>query len=219
MFHFSKTLALLPQFLAGAGVTLGVSALGFLVGTVIGFGLLACGKSRWRAIRWIGALYTSFIRGTPLIVQIFVVYYVLPGLIGIDLPPLFAGILALSLNSAAFVAEILRAGLTRIAIGQYEAAKALGLSPAITWMKIILPQLFRVVIPPMLNEFTMLVKASSILSVITVVELTRTSQNIMNITYRPVEAFCVAAVLYFIMLFSCSLLTRHLERKAQGERA
>jgi polar amino acid transport system permease protein len=218
MFHFSKTLTFLPQFLTGAAITLGVSALGFLVGTLIGFGLLACGRSRWRVVRWIGALYTSFIRGTPLIVQIFVVYYVLPGLVGIDLPPLLAGVLALSFNSAAFVAEILRAGLTRIPAGQYEAAKALGLKPVVTWFKIILPQLMRSIIPPMVNEFTMLVKASSILSVIAVVELTRTAQNIMNVTYRPVEAFCVAAVLYFIVLFSCSLLTRHLERKAGGAR-
>jgi polar amino acid transport system permease protein len=219
MFHFSKTLALLPQFLVGAGITLGVSAVGFLVGTLIGFGLLACGRSRWLVVRWIGAIYTSFIRGTPLIVQIFVVYYVLPGLIGIDLPPLVAGVLALGFNSAAFVAEILRGGLTRIPAGQYEAAKALGLKPAVTWLKVILPQLMRTIIPPMVNEFTMLVKASSILSVIAVVELTRTAQNIMNVTYRPVEAFCVAAVLYFIVLFSCSLLTRRLERRAQGGRA
>ncbi|WP_348628526.1 amino acid ABC transporter permease [Mesorhizobium sp. SEMIA 3007] len=127
--------------------------------------------------------------------------------------------MALSFNSAAFVAEILRAGLTRIPAGQYEAAKALGLKPVVTWFKIIMPQLFGAIIPPMVNEFTMLVKASSILSVIAVVELTRTAQNIMNVTYRPVEAFCVAAVLYFIVLFSCSLLTRHLERKAEGARA
>ena len=105
MVDFSRTIAFLPQFLAGAGVTLTVSALGFALGTVIGFGLLACRRSRWRAVRFIGALYTSFIRGTPLIVQIFVVYYVLPGLAGIDLPPLLAGVLALSFNSAAFVAE------------------------------------------------------------------------------------------------------------------
>lgn len=219
MFDFTRTLGLLPEFLSGAGVTLAVSGAGFLIGTAIGFGLLACGSSKWRLVRWLGALYTSFIRGTPLIVQIFVVYYVLPGLAGIDFPPLVAGVLALSLNSAAFVAEILRAGLTRIPIGQFEAAKALGLTPAVTWFKIVLPQLFRTITPPMVNEFTMLVKASAILSVITVVELTRTAQNIMNITYRPVEAFCVAAILYFIMLLSCSMFTRHLERWAEGARS
>jgi polar amino acid transport system permease protein len=219
VFDFARTLGMMPEFLLGACVTLSVSAAGFLIGTVIGFGLLACGKSNWRAVRWLGALYTSFIRGTPLIVQIFVVYYVLPGLVGIDLPPLLAGILALSLNSAAFVAEILRAGLTRIPIGQFEAAKSLGLKPAVTWFKIVLPQLFRTITPPMVNEFTMLVKASAILSVITVVELTRTAQNIMNITYRPVEAFCVAAVLYFIMLFVCSMFIRHLERRVEGARS
>ncbi len=216
MFDFSRTLAMFPQFLAGAGVTLGVSLTGFMLGIVIGFVLLWAGRSSWRAVRWLGALYTSFIRGTPLIIQIFVVYYVLPGLLGIDLPPLLAGILALALNSAAFVAEILRAGLTRIPAGQFEAARSLGLPIVITWIKVVLPQLFRNVTPPMVNEFTMLVKASAILSVITVVELTRTAQNIMNITYRPTEAFCIAAVLYFIMLFTCSMFIKHLESKTEA---
>jgi His/Glu/Gln/Arg/opine family amino acid ABC transporter permease subunit len=218
-FDFAKTLALLPQFLTGAGITLAVSALGFALGTAIGFGLLACGMARSRAIRWPGAAYSSFIRGTPLLVQILVVYYVLPGLVGIDLPPLVAGILALALNSAAFVAEILRAGLSRIPRGQFEAAKALSLPFAVTWGKVILPQLLRNIVPPMVNEFTMLVKASAILSVITVVELTRTSQNIMMSTYRPVEAFVVAAALYFIILFGCSVLARRLELKTEQARA
>lgn len=218
MFDFSRTFGMLPQFLAGAGVTLSVSLAGFCLGLLISFLILGANSSRFRVIRFLGALYTSFIRGTPLIVQIFVVYYVLPGLIGVDFPPLMAGILALSLNSAAFLAEILRGGLTRIPVGQFEAAKSLGLGPIITWVKIIIPQLFRNATPPMVNEFTMLVKASSILSVITVVELTRTAQNIMNVTYRPPEAFLVAATLYFIMLFFFSMITRRLEANAQVQR-
>lgn len=218
MFDFSRTLGMLPQFLAGAGVTLWVSLAGFVLGTLVAFLLLAAGKSRFRALRFLGALYTSFIRGTPLIVQIFVVYYVLPGLIGVDFPPLMAGIFALGLNSAAFVAEILRGGLTRIPVGQFEAAKALGLGPVVTWVKVVMPQLFRNVTPPMVNEFTMLVKASAILSVITVIELTRTAQNVMNITYRPTESFIIAATLYFIMLFACSMVVRRLERRAEAQR-
>ena len=218
MFDFSRTLGMLPQFLAGAGVTLWVSLAGFVLGTLVAFLLLAAGKSRFRALRFLGALYTSFIRGTPLIVQIFVVYYVLPGLIGVDFPPLIAGIFALGLNSAAFVAEILRGGLTRIPVGQFEAAKALGLGPVVTWVKVVMPQLFRNVTPPMVNEFTMLVKASAILSVITVIELTRTAQNVMNITYRPTESFIIAAALYFIMLFACSMVVRRLERQAEAQR-
>lgn len=218
MFDFSRTLGMLPQFLAGAGVTLWVSLAGFVLGTLVAFLLLAAGKSRFRALRFLGALYTSFIRGTPLIVQIFVVYYVLPGLIGVDFPPLMAGIFALGLNSAAFVAEILRGGLTRIPVGQFEAAKALGLGSVVTWVKVVMPQLFRNVTPPMVNEFTMLVKASAILSVITVIELTRTAQNVMNITYRPTESFIIAATLYFIMLFACSMVVRRLERRAEAQR-
>jgi ABC-type amino acid transport system permease subunit len=159
------------------------------------------------------------VRGTPLLVQIFLVYYALPGLTGIDLRPFTAGVLALSLNSGAFAAEIIRGGLTRVPHGQYEAADALGLPRFVTWFKIILPQVLRSILPPLVNEFTLLVKASTLLSVITVVDLTRTAQNIMNTTYRPVEAFIIAAALYFIMLFVLSTLARQLENRNRVQRS
>ncbi|MGE0238689.1 MAG: amino acid ABC transporter permease [Parvibaculaceae bacterium] len=202
MLHFGKTLAEFDQFLLGAGVTLFVSLLGAVFGLGIGLALFFMREARWRPVRFLARLYISFVRGTPLLVQIFLVYYALPGLTGIDLRPFTAGVLALSLNSGAFAAEIIRGGLTRISPGQYEAADALGLPRFVTWFKVILPQVVRLILPPLVNEFTLLVKASTLLSVITVVDLTRTAQNIMNITYRPVEAFIIAAALYFVML-SC----------------
>jgi His/Glu/Gln/Arg/opine family amino acid ABC transporter permease subunit len=219
MFHFGKTLAQFDQFLLGAGVTLFVSLLGAIFGLLVGLLLFFMRETKWKPVRFLAHLYISFVRGTPLLVQIFLVYYALPGLTGIDLRPFTAGVLALSLNSGAFAAEIIRGGLTRVPHGQYEAADALGLPRFVTWFKIILPQVLRSILPPLVNEFTLLVKASTLLSVITVVDLTRTAQNIMNTTYRPVEAFIIAGSFYFIMLFVLSMLARQLEKRNQGQRS
>lgn len=219
MLHFGKTLAEFDQFLLGAGVTLFVSLLGAFFGLAVGLLLFFMREAKWGPVRFLAHLYISFVRGTPLLVQIFLVYYALPGLTGIDLAPFTAGVLALSLNSGAFAAEIIRGGLTRVPRGQYEAADALGLPRFVTWLKVILPQVVRLILPPLVNEFTLLVKASTLLSVITVVDLTRTAQNIMNITYRPVEAFIIAAVLYFIMLFVLSTLVRQLEKRNRMQRS
>ncbi|WP_137388887.1 amino acid ABC transporter permease [Rhodoligotrophos defluvii] len=218
-FQISATLAEWPLFLQGAVVTLLVSLLGGLFGIVFGVGLTVMRAAPWAPLRWLAKTYMSFIRGTPILVQIFLVYYGLPGLTGIDLPPLVAGVLALSLNSAAFITEIIRAGLSAVPAGQYEAAKALAVPRGIMWMRVILPQVLRLTIPPLMNEFTMLVKASPLLSVITVVELTRTAQNVMNFTYQPIQAFALAAVLYFVMLFSLSMLTRRVDARMRAVRA
>ncbi|MBM2712935.1 amino acid ABC transporter permease [Mesorhizobium caraganae] len=216
MFDMSFFLTLLPRFIWGAAVTLGVSLAGFTLGTVIALGLLLLARSRIALARWIVAIYTSFIRGTPLLVQILVIYYALPGLTGIELSPLVAGVLSLSFNSAAFIAENLRAGLFSIPSGQFEAASALALPRHIVALKVILPQLVRNIIPPMASEFTILVKASAILSVISVVELTRTAQHVMMETFRPTEAFCTAALIYFLILFTFSVFTKRLEHKPSG---
>lgn len=216
---FIDTMAQWPIFLKGLLVTVGVSVPGFLLGLVVGLLLLAMQRAPLAPLRWLAAIYVSFIRGTPLLVQIFFVYYALPGLVGVDLPAFAAGFLSLSLNSGAFVTEIFRGGLSSLPQGQWEAADALGLSRRITWRRVILPQLFIRVLPPLTNEFTMLVKASPLLSVITVVELTRSAQLVMLQTYLPVEAYLVAAALYFVVLTSMSHVTRRMESWSQRSRA
>jgi His/Glu/Gln/Arg/opine family amino acid ABC transporter permease subunit len=213
MWHFAATLANMDQFLAGAVVTLSVGLLSTLLGSLIGLALLLLRGVQWGLIRWIVSAYVSFVQGTPLLVQIFLIYYALPGLIGIEVPPFAAGVAALSLNSGAFTADILRGGLSMIPRGQFEAAQALGLRRLDTWLRVILPQLARNVLPPMINELTTLVKASALLSVIAVVDLTRAAQNVMNQTYRPVQALAVAAAIYFIALFALSCGGRALERR------
>ncbi|WP_347268593.1 amino acid ABC transporter permease [Paracoccus sp. (in: a-proteobacteria)] len=215
----AETLAHWPQFLKGLMMTIGLSLPGFLFGLVIGLLLLAMLRARFAPLRWLASIYISFIRGTPLLVQIFFVYYALPGLIGVNMPAFFAGFLSLSLNSGAFVTEIFRGGLSSLPQGQWEAADALGLSRMTTWRRVILPQLFTRILPPLTNEFTMLVKASPLLSVITVVELTRSAQLVLQQTYLPVDAYFVAAILYFVVLAALSHLTRRMESRSERARA
>lgn len=216
---FVETMAQWPIFLKGLLVTVGVSVPGFLLGLVVGLLLLAMQRAPFAPLRWLARVYVSFIRGTPLLVQIFFVYYALPGLVGVDLPAFAAGFLSLSLNSGAFVTEIFRGGLSGLPQGQWEAADALGLGRGTTWRRVILPQLFIRVLPPLTNEFTMLVKASPLLSVITVVELTRSAQLVMLQTYLPVEAYLVAAALYFAILTSMSHVTRRVKSWSERSRA
>jgi His/Glu/Gln/Arg/opine family amino acid ABC transporter permease subunit len=164
------------------------------------------------------AFYISFIRGTPLLVQIFLIYYVLP-VFGLNLGPFSAGIIAITLNSAAFVTEILRGGLASVPNGQFEAAKSLGISGVALWRKIILPQTFIASIPPLVNEFTMVLKATALLSVITVVELMRVSQQIYSANYHPVEVLSATFVIYFLMCFVVSRSSAILENKLKVKRA
>lgn len=201
------------RLLLGAATTLWVGMVAALLGSGIGIILLLLRSARLKPLSLAVSLYVSFARGTPLLIQIFLAYYVLPSLAGIDLAPLAAGILALSLNSGAFVSEVLRGGLSAIARGQFEAAHVLQLPRWTLAMRIIAPQLLRTTSPALANEFTMLIKASALLSTITVVELTRTAELVMSETYRPVETFLLAALVYFALIFPLSLGVRTLERR------
>ena len=219
MADFTSTVAAIGPYLQGAATTLSVASLAAACGLAVGLSLLALLRSSWPVLRWIVRIYISFVRGTPLLVQILLIYYALPGLLRIDLPAYAAGVLALSLNSGAFVVEILRGALSSIPRGQHEAAQALGLPPFVAWRHVIVPQLLRHSLAPMLNELTLLVKASALLSVITVVELTRVAQNTMNTTFQPVEAFVTAGSLYFLILFALASLARVVERRLRARYA
>jgi His/Glu/Gln/Arg/opine family amino acid ABC transporter permease subunit len=210
-FDIGHLLNSIPLMLKGALITFEISLIGALLGIVVGFILILMRMSSLKLIKYLAEIYISIFRGTPLLLQIFFIYYALPGLLGIDLPPFMAGVLALSLNSGAFVTEVLRGGISAIPSGQFEGAKALGLKRRVIWGRIILPQVFIMILPPLTNELTMLVKASPLLSVITVVELTRTAQQIMMSTYRPVEVMLAAAMLYFVICFALTRLTHRLK--------
>ena len=198
----------------GALNTIYVGLLACGVGLVIGTGLLFLRNSQFRLLRILVGIYGSFIRGTPALVQILVLYYALAPLIGLNIGPFTAGILAIGFNSGAYVAEILRGGLSRIPPGQWEAAKALGLPPHKIWLKVILPQVFYSVIPLLVGEFSMVIKLTPLLSTITLVELTRSSQMLYNETFRPVEVLVIAALIYFVICFSISQYGERLQRRS-----
>ena len=218
-FDISYTLEAFPRLLEGAFITLQVAILGFtlsvLLATIITVARTSLNSKIFNSIL---AFYISFIRGTPILVQIFLVYYVLP-VFGLNLGPFTAGIVAITLNSAAFVTEILRGGLASVPVGQFEAAKSLGISGYALWRKIILPQTFITSIPPLVNEFTMVLKATALLSLITVVELMRVSQQIYSANYHPVEVLSGAFVIYFLMCFVVSRSSVFLENRFKVKRA
>ena len=218
-FDISYTIDALPRLLEGALVTLQVTLLGFVLSLMLATALTVLREAtqlKWahRAL----AVYISFIRGTPLLVQIFLIYYVSP-VIGLDIGPFTAGILAITLNSAAFVVEILRGGLASVPPGQFEAARALGLKGPALWGKVILPQTFIASVPPLVNEFTQVLKASALLSTITIVELMRVSQQIFSRNYHPVEVLTGTFILYFVMCFAVSRSAALIEARLEHRRA
>ena len=212
--QFAMIIPKMGPMLWGALYTVFVGFIACGVGLVVGTGLLLMRNSRFWVIRKFVALYGSFIRGTPALVQILIFYYALAPMTGINIDPFTAGIMAVGFNSGAYVAEILRGGLSRIPLGQWEAAQALGLPQHKIWLQIILPQVYYSVIPLLVNEFTMVIKITPLLSTITLVELTRASQMLYNETFRPVEVLLLAAAIYFVICFSISQLGEFLQRRS-----
>jgi len=210
---FQTILAALPNLLLGAGVTLGLTAasviLGMLLGTLIGIARL----SPIPIVRWITRAYVDFFRGTPLLVQIFWIYFGFPALsnslgVRLTLNQWTAAILALTLNSAAYLAEIIRAGIQSIEIGQREASESLGLGAVQTMRYVIFPQAFRRMIPPIGNEFITLLKDTSLVAVIGLEETFRRGQLIVAQTYQAFEIYTAVALVYLLLTsFSSQVFT------------
>ena len=203
----------MPLLLTGAAVTVQITALSVLIGIIIGLFVGIARISTYRVIHLIAAVYVDFLRGTPLLVQIFLVYFALPVVTGQRIDPFVAAIAACSINSSAYVAEIFRAGIQSIDAGQMEAGRSLGMSWIQTMRYIIVPQAARRVIPPLGNEFIALLKDSSLVSVIGFEELTRRGQLIIARTYASLEIWLCVAIIYLVMTVSISRLVAWLERR------
>ncbi len=178
-----------------AGVTISVSFAGIAIGFAIGALVCVAGLSRRAWLARFGAAYVSVFRGVPLLVQLLFMYYFLAEF-GLDVPALAAAVGGLALSSAAYQAEILRGAFNALPRGQAEAAVALGYADSEIWRRILLPQALRISIPPLINEFILLLKASSLVSVVGIAELTRVSMNIASMTYRPLEAYVGGGLFY-----------------------
>ena len=194
-------------FLRGAEITIILAFFAVLFGTVLGLFLTLLRRSKFKPISIIATAYVEFVRGTPLLVQIYIIYIGLPKLIGIDLPDMATGIVALALNSSAYVSEIIRAGIEAVDKGQMEAARSLGMNQRLAMFQIVIPQAFKNILPALGNEFISVIKESSMVSVIGVAELMYNAGTVRGNTALGLEQVIVAAVIYFIITFT---LTRGL---------
>jgi His/Glu/Gln/Arg/opine family amino acid ABC transporter permease subunit len=208
--HWSLLWSVLPLLLQGAVMTLQITALGLLIGIPAGLLIALARLSPVRVLSLPALIFIETIRGTPLLLQIFAIYFVLPSL-GLSLPQFIAAIAALSLNSAAYVAEIFRAGIQSIDSGQWEAARSLGMSSRQTLRWVILPQTLARVLPPLTNEAVALLKDSSLISIIGLSELMRVGREQASNSGSPVTIVLALAVLYLAMTLPLTHLVRRLE--------
>ena len=212
-FDFSLIWNSLPLLLAGAGVTIEITAIAVGLGFVFGLITSVCRLSGVKILNILAVCYVNIIRGTPLLVQIFLIYFALPMIIGERINPFVAAVAACSVNSGAYVAEIFRAGIQSVDKGQMEAGRSLGLSWMQTMRYIILPQAFKHVIPPLGNEFISMTKETSLVSVIGFEELTRRGQLIIAKTYGSFEIWLTVDFIYLVMTFTIAQLVSYLERR------
>jgi His/Glu/Gln/Arg/opine family amino acid ABC transporter permease subunit len=202
----------LPLLLRGAEMTLLLAALTLLYGVPAGLMVALARLSGYRLVRAVMTVYVEVIRGTPLLMQVFVIYFVLPSL-GISLPQLTTAVLALSINAAAYISEIFRAGIESIEAGQMEAARSLGMDYVTAMRWVILPQTLRRVLPPLTNEAVALLKDTSLVSVIALSELTRIGREQASNSGAPITIFLAVALLYLVMTLPLTQLVRWLETR------
>ena len=202
-----------PTLLSGLAVTLKVAAISLCIATILGlvFGLMAISTSK--IFKSIAAIYVDIIRGTPLIVQAFFIYFGLPNALDFKMSALTAGIITISANAGAYMVEIFRAGILAVDKGQLEAARSLGLSYRQAMQKVILPQAVRKMIPAFINQFIISLKDTSLLSVIGIKELTQSGEIIIASNYKAFEIWTAVGVFYLIIITIFSYVSRYIERR------
>lgn len=203
----------LPLLITGAGITIQITAISVGLGLIIGMFVGIARISNVKLLRWLAAIYIDFLRGTPLLVQIFLIYFALPVILEQRVDPFIAAITACGINSGAYIAEIFRAGIQAIDEGQMEAGRSLGMTWVQTMHYIIVPQAFKNIVPPLGNEFIALLKDSSLVSVIGFEELTRRGQLIIARTYGSLEIWISVAIIYLVMTLTISRLVAYLEKR------
>jgi His/Glu/Gln/Arg/opine family amino acid ABC transporter permease subunit len=191
-------------FLKGIGNTILVSIVGVVLGALFGAIIALFKLSKFKPLRWLASAYIEFLRGTPLLVQVFLVYFGSTAVLGLDISALICGMIALVINCSAYIAEIIRAGINAVDKGQMEAARSLGLSYGQTMKSVILPQAIKNILPALGNEFVTVIKESSIISVIGVSEIMFNAQVVQGASFDPFTPLLVAAILYFVLTFTLS---------------
>lgn len=206
-FDLELIISNLPTLVHGATTTLLVSLAAICIGMFGGMGICLCRLSKNRLIKALAIIYIHIFRGVPILVLLLMIYYILPE-IGINTPPVIAAIAGLTLNTTAFQAEIYRGGFLSVPVGQVEAAKALGMRSTRIYSHILIPQVLDKVMPSLVNEIIILLKNSSLISVIAVTELMRVSQTLVAASYRPLEIYLTAALMYLVLNLSLACVGR-----------
>jgi polar amino acid transport system permease protein len=212
MFSVSTFLDSFGPLFWAARYTVLISVLGIALGLVIGALICAAALSRTVSLRRFAALWVSFLRGVPLLVQLLLVYYLLP-VIGINVPATVAAVVTVGICASAYISEIWRGAIMALPKGQAEAATAIGMEWHDIWTRVILPQAFTMSLPALVNELILLVKASSLVSIVGILEVTRASQAQAATTFRPLEVYLAAACIYLIINLCLAALGRYLEHR------
>ena len=203
-----------PFFLQAAWVTIQLSVLTTILGLTCGALGAAARLSRHAVLRWIGAAYVSFIRGTPALIQLFILYFGGPQ-VGIQLDAFEAGVIGLGVNIGAYMTETIRGAIISIDKGQVEAARTLGMSRFQAFRKVVLPQAMRLMIRPLGVNINALIKGTALVAAISVVELTYTAQRYIGSTYKPFEMFLISGVLYMVIIYATGRAVTWLDNKAK----
>ncbi|MCQ9278156.1 ABC transporter substrate-binding protein/permease [Staphylococcus borealis] len=203
-------------FVKGLQNTVLISLIGVICGAIIGSFIALAKLSKFKILSWPASIYIAFLRGTPMLVQVFIVFFGTTALLGLDISALICGTIALVINSSAYIAEIIRAGINAVDKGQTEAAQCLGLNYSKTMIHIVLPQAFKNILPALGNEFVTLIKESSIISTIGVGEIMFNAQVVQGISFDPFTPLIIAACMYFILTFSLSSVMSLIEGRMKA---
>ena len=214
--NFSFIVKYYSYFLKGTEITIILAISSVFFGTILGLTLSLLRRSRFKILSLISKAYVEFMRGTPILVQIYIIYIGLPKLVGTDLPDIIVGAIALALNSSAYVSEIIRAGIEAVDKGQLEAARSLGMNQCLAMFEIIIPQAFKNILPALGNEFISVIKESSMVSVIGVAELMYNAGIVRGNTALGLEPVIIAAALYFVITFGLTRCLGQIERRLKA---
>ncbi|MBP9791679.1 MAG: amino acid ABC transporter permease [Rickettsiales bacterium] len=215
--NFSIDAEKLSYIIQGCVVTLEYTIISVLLGLLLGAGLSLARISKIKLLNYISKIYISLFRGTPLLVQLSVVYFVIPGAFDYQISVFQAGIIAFSLNSAAYISEHIRGGIQAVSKGQFEAAQALGIPYALMMKDIVLPQALRNILPSLVNEIINLLKETAIISVIGGMDIMRRAQIISAETYDYLTPMMIAAICYYILVMIFTIFANYLERRLRVE--
>ena len=210
---FSQIVPSIPYILQGIGVTLKIVSASIVLGFALGIILALCKISQIKVLMWFADAYTSIFRGTPLILQLLIIYFGLPQIIGFQIDTYPAAVLAFGLNSGAYISEIIRGGILAVDKGQREAALALGVSYPAMMKDIILPQAMKNILPSLMNEFITLTKESAVVTVIGTMDIMRRAYIVGGKTYLYFEPLLLAGLIYYIMVMALTIIGKVVERR------